>query len=245
MSLRSTWSPTSRSLGSRSARQMRSRSRRKGAPHGSTRAAAPSLCRSESGNPTTADRRVVRHFRSKPGDGIRVAAWVAAWAGGCSADVPGRVFGRILPPSDLYMRAPGSPSWCSFPRLGPFHRHLGRAATLCRGPGTRSRRDLHTGQATPATLPNGGLTRTAAKYSNALTRAAILRPRPPFHQEEAISAAAVPVVRDEEAAGSNPATPTASSLVNTLPSDHVRLPRGDMPESGTAGVRFWERPGRD
>jgi hypothetical protein len=49
-------------------------------------------------------------------------------------------------------------------------------------------------------------------------------------------------VRDEEAAGSNPATPTALSLVNTLPGDHVRLPRGDMPESGSAGVRFWERP---
>jgi hypothetical protein len=53
------------------------------------------------------------------------------------------------------------------------------------------------------------------------------------------------LVQDEEAAGSNPATPTASSLVNTLPGDHVRLPRGDMPEFGSAGVRFWERPGRD
>ena len=53
------------------------------------------------------------------------------------------------------------------------------------------------------------------------------------------------LVRDEEAAGSNPATPTASSLVNTLPGDHVRLRRGDMPEFGSADVRFWERPGRD
>ena len=188
----------------------------------------------------------VRHFRSKPGGGIRVAAWVAAWAGGCSADVPGRVFGRILPPSDLLHARTGVTQLVLFSKVGALPSSSGASCHSVP-------RSWHSEPSRPAywpSQPGHSAERRPDAYSSevqqrALTRAAILRPRPPFHQEEAISATAVPVVRDEEAAGSNPATPTASSLVNTLPSDHVRLPRGDMPESGSAGVRFWERPGRD
>ncbi len=100
---------------------------------------------------------LVRLFRRKPGDGIRVAGWVAAWTAGVVLKLLAAYSAGFSPRVTYPCAHWGNPSWCSFDGWGERDREWHLAPD-------------HNG----------------------------------FHQQEAISATAVQVVRDEEAIVARP-----------------------------------------